>query len=356
MTDSRFDRLYLGDDLRTNNDVYLDVFHILFTGQTNLSGKTTTIKAVIPEALEKGYTVLVFDTKETGREWDGYHDIPLVYKPTTDPLVLIGLLEGIFHRKVTQYYSTLSRVTERAKDLDGVIKNAEKLEEDSHSGFIKDACHTIVDLAKRLQQELMHLQLSTKLELKEEVLNVMAINELSPEAQQLVIKTAFEELLRRHNKYVIVIIDEAYKFLPQDYSSACKRAVQDVITQGARTKLFVWLATQFIKTTAKDAMKACAVKMLGKQDDPTEIEGTQERAPGGKAKWKSDLIMGLQPGQFIYVSLSEPPRLVYVVPVDKREYHVHGKELAKTIKTLVQPEEDWSEFVPRLEKLEALVK
>ena len=347
MTDTRFDQLYLGTDLKTREDIQLDVFHTLFAGQTNLSGKTSTIKAVIPEALEKGYTILVFDTKETGREWEGYNDIPLVYRPTTDPLVLIGLLEGIFKRKITQYYSTLSRITQRAKDLGDIIRNAEKLEEESRSGFIKDACHTLADLARRLETELKQVSLSTKMELAENVLNVMAVNSLSPEAQQLVIKTAFEELLRHHNKKVIVIIDEAFKFLPQEYGSACKRPVQDVITQGARTKLFVWLATQFIKTTDKDAMKACAVKLMGKQDDPTEIEGTQQRIPGGKAKWNAELIMTLQPGQFIYVSLSDPPRLVYVVPPEKR-----GKQIPLMLHVRV---EDWEPIMQRIEKLEALV-
>lgn len=346
MTDDRFDRLYLGTDIKTNDEVYLDVFHTLFTGQTNLSGKTTTIKAVIPEALGKGYTLLVFDTKETEREWAGYHDIPLCYKPTTDALVLIGLLEGIFKRKITNYYSTLSRVTTRAKSVEDVIKNAEKMEEESHSGFIKDACHTLADLLTRLNQELKRVTLSTKLELEPGVLNVMPINSLSPEAQQLVIKTAFEEVLRHYNRKTIVVIDEAFKYLPQRYSSACKRPVQDMVTQGARTKLFLWMATQFIAPTDKDAMKACAVKVLGRQDVNEEIDATREKIPRGEKLFSKDIIMTLQPGHFIYVSLSEPPRLVYVAPPEKR---------GGIISQIQQTSEDWTDVMSRIQKLEEKV-
>lgn len=340
MSESRFDRLNLGTDLKTGEDVQLEVFHTLFTGQTNLSGKTTTIKALIPEALKLGYTILVFDTKEIRREWEGYHDIALCYQPTTDPLVLIGLLEGIFKRRITNYYSTLSRVTSRAKTLEDVISNAEKMEEQSHVGFIKDACHTLADLLARLSRELRGLRLSTKLELKQGVLNVMPINSLSPEAQQLVIKTAFEELLRHHNHKVIAIIDEAFKYLPQKYSSACKRPVQDVVTQGAGTKLFVWLATQFIAPTDKDAMKACAVKVLGRQDVKEELEATQEKIPGGSGLFKKQQIMTLQPGQFIYVSLSEPPCLVYVTPPEKRGLSIPSEKKEEPAPSISAPKAD----------------
>ena len=343
--------MYLGMDLKTGEDVQLEIFHTLFTGQTNLSGKTTTIKALIPEALKLGYTILVFDTKEIRREWEGYHDIPLCYQPTTDPLVLIGLLEGIFERRITNYYSTLSRVTSSAKTLEDVISNTEKMEEQSHVGFIKDACHTLADLLARLNRELRGLRLSTKLELKQGVLNVMPINSLSPEAQQLVIKTAFEELLRHHNHKVIAIIDEAFKYLPQKYSSACKRPVQDVVTQGAGTKLFVWLATQFIAPTDKDAMKACAVKILGRQDVKEELEATQEKIPGGSGLFKKQQIMTLQPGQFIYVSLSEPPRMVYVFPPEKRGPPIPSEKRAEAASPVSTPKAEIANLEEMIQNL-----
>ena len=305
------------DYIKLNKDTELQLFHTLFTGQTNLAGKTTAMRTLIPRAAKLGYTILVFDTKPTVREFSGYHDIPICYRPTTDALVLIGLLEGIFHRRITMYYGTLNRLTEDANDIPDIIANAEKMEAKAKSGFIKDACHTLADLLGRLQKELKGLDLSSKLELREGKINIMALNELSTEAQQLVIKTGFELALKNHNRRTLLIIDEAFRFLPQTYSSACKQAVQDVVTQGAKTQLYVWLATQFIATTEKDAIKAMANKLLGRQDDKTEIDATIDRTRDTHPKLRQNDLMTLKRGEFIFVPIDGPVKKIYI-PIDEQ--------------------------------------
>lgn len=300
------------DYIKLNEDTELQLFHTLFTGQTNLAGKTTAIRTLIPRTAKLGYTILVFDTKPTAREFSGYHDIPICYRPTTDALVLIGLLEAIFRRRITMYYGTLNRLTEDAKDIPDIIRNAEEMELKARSGFIKDACHTLADLLDRLRKELKGLNLSSKLELREGKINIMPLNEVSTEAQQLVIKTAFELTLKYHNRRTILVIDEAFRFLPQGYSSACKQAVQDVVTQGAKTQLYVWLATQFIATTEKDAIKAMANKLLGRQDDKTEIDATIDRTRDTHPKLRQNDLMTLKRGEFIFVPIDGPVKKVYV--------------------------------------------
>ena len=81
----------------SNGDrVSIPLFHTLIAGQTQLSGKTTTIKALAPEASEvEDVSVLIFDTKPTGQEYPEYPQIPVCYQHTTDSLVLMGLLECI---------------------------------------------------------------------------------------------------------------------------------------------------------------------------------------------------------------------------------------------------------------------
>src|SRR5271155_5941139 len=97
------DLIHLGryDEGIHERSVDIEIFHSLFSGQTNLSGKTTTMRALLPEAIELGYTALVFDTKPNAREFEGYHEIPVCYRNTTDPLVLIGLLESIRKARLT---------------------------------------------------------------------------------------------------------------------------------------------------------------------------------------------------------------------------------------------------------------
>jgi len=330
--------------IKLNEDTDLQLFHTLFTGQTNLSGKTTAIRTLAPRAVKEGFTVLVFDTKPTIREFDGYHDIPLCYRPTTDPLVLIGLLEGIFKRRLSMLYSTLGRIAEKAKDIPDIIENAKALEEKSKSGFVKDACWQLADLLDRLQKELKGLDLSTSLELREGEINVMPLNDLSMEAQQLIIKTAFELALKHHNKKTILVIDEAFRFLPQAYGSACKRPVEDAVTQGAKTEFYVWLATQFIATTEKAAIKAMANKLLGRQDDITEIDATIDRTRESHPKLKPDDLMTLRRGEFIFVPIDGPVKKVYI-PMSEDLRH---EKTTHEWKTILRP---W-EAAPVQEQLE----
>lgn len=293
--------------------VEMELFHCLIAGQTNLSGKTTTIRTLVPRAVEQGFTVLIFDSKPTVREFPGYHDVPICYQSTTDSLVLLGLLEGIFRHKLTPFYATLDRLTEDAGGIPDVIANAEKYEEKAKSGFIKDACHTLAKLLGRLQDELQQFDFTPDLQLRKGAINVMPINSLSVEAQQLVIKTAFEQVLKHHNRKVLVVIDETSRFLPQGYSSACKKAVYDTITQGAKTQLYVWGATQFIATIEKDVIKAMANKLLGRQDDATEVKATLDRIPNlKKSGIGADQIMTLKRGEFVFVPIDGEVRKVYI--------------------------------------------
>ena len=313
--------IYMGKS--NGEEVYTTLFNMLITGQTQLSGKTTTIKALAPEAVDEyGIDVLIFDSKPTGREFPEYPAIPIVYEPTTDALILIGLLESIFRRRLTPFYSTLARLTEGADDLGDILKNAVKMEEKAKSGFIKDACHTLADLIRRLQKELEGKYLVSELSATRGI-HVMPINELSVEAQQLVIRTAFRQALSRSmHKNKIMVIDEAWRFLPESFSSACKRDIYDYATQGAKTKRFVWLATQFLAPTDKDALKAMPIKLLGRQDHATEVEHTLRAIPGYKGAFKPEDIMKLKKGEFIFVDIEGSTKKVYVQPPWEREGYV----------------------------------
>lgn len=298
----------------------IPVFYMLVTGQTQLSGKTTMLKALARQAVEKGYKVLVLDTKTQVEDYEGFgKQVPICLQQTTDSLVLMGLLESIFKRKITRYYSTLTQVAEDAQTFEDVIANAEALREKTRVGFIKGACGTLIDLLKRLLLETKKHETTVELKLPHK-LNRMTINAFPVEGQQLIAKTVFEQALRKFKK-IIIIIDEAFKFLPQKYSSACARAIQEYITQGGATECFMWMSTQFLAPTNKDAMKAMQIKLLGRQAHVTECEHTVALIPRAAKKFTKDSIMELKLGHFVAVSIDKPPRTVYAVPeyADKEE-------------------------------------
>jgi len=297
--------------------VALEPFHYAIIGQTQFSGKTTLIKRLSEWVAAQGYSVLIFDTKETEADYAGFgNEVPVCLRETTDSFVLIGLLESMFKRRLTPYYATLSRLTEAAKGFDDIIKRAKDLESKTKSGWLRDACRVLYDLLERLQRETSKVETVPQLKLYPG-LNRMVINDFSLEAQQLIMKNSFEDLLRIYRRKTIGVIDEAFKFLPQGYSSAATRAIMNVMTQGAKTELFSWISTQFLAVTDKDPLKACAIKFLGTQDHITEVRHTLDLIPEVRGKFSADDIMKLKLGHWILVR-KRPMYVgtVYALPVD----------------------------------------
>jgi hypothetical protein len=296
--------------------VALEPFHYAIIGQTQFSGKTTLIKLLSEWVAAQGYKVLIFDTKETEADYAGFgNEVPVCLRETTDSFVLIGLLESMFRRRLTPYYATLSRLTEGAKGFSDIIVRAKDLEARTKSSWLKDACRVLYDLLERLQNETSKVETVPKLQLYPGI-NRMVINDFSLEAQQLIMKNSFEDLLRIYRRKTIGVIDEAFKFLPQGYSSAATRAIINLMTQGAKTELFGWISTQFLAVTDKDPLKACAVKFLGTQDHITETKHTLDLIPEARGKFSSDDIMKLKLGHWILVR-KRPAfvGVVYALPV-----------------------------------------
>jgi len=281
--------------------VEIEPFHFAFIGQTQFSGKTTLAKRLAKWIAGLGYKVLIWDTKETESDYEGFgEEVPVCLRETTDSFVLIGLLESMFRRRLTPYYATLSRLSEGAKGFGDIIERAKIQEQRTKSSWARDAYRTLYDLLERLQGETAKVETVPQLQLPYPI-NRMVINDFSLEAQQLIIKNSFEDLLRVYKRQTIAIVDEAFKFLPQGYSSAATRAIMNVMTQGAKTGLYGWIATQFLAVTDKDPLKACAVKFLGTQDHITEIKHTLDLIPEARGKFTADDIMKLKLGHWILV-------------------------------------------------------
>ena len=327
-------------------EVKIPIFHMLVTGQTQLSGKTTLLKTLARQVSEQGYKILVIDSKTNMEDYQGFgQDVPVCLRETTDALVVIRLVEAIFGRKLSMYYATLTRVTEGAKTFDDLIRNCQKFEEEAKSGFIKDAAHALADLIQRLQEQATKVETSQDLQVPYPI-NRMSINAFGDESasagQQLIVKTVMELALRIPK--LIVIIDEAYKFLPQKYRSACHESVQKYVTQGAASGNYLWMSSQFLAPTSKDAMKTMAVKLLGTQDHITECQHTVDLIPYSKEwKYNTDKIMRLRLGHFVVVT-KNMLKTVYVVPefADKDEAFqvAMGSRDPKDIHYLLQVSED----------------
>jgi len=268
--------------------VEIEPFHYAIVGQTQFSGKTTLIKRLATWAENRDFRILIFDTKETVEDYQGFgREVPVCLRETSDSFVLIGLLESMFRRRLTPYYATLSRITEGARGFQDIISRAREMETRTKSSWLRDACRVLYDLLGRLQSETSKVKTVPTLQLQKGI-NRMVINDFSLEAQQLIVKNAFEDALRKYKEKLILVLDEAFKFIPQGYSSPATRAVMQVITQGAKTGLYTWISTQFLAVTDKDPLKACAIKFLGTQDHITEVKHTLNLIPEARGRFKPE--------------------------------------------------------------------
>ena len=333
--------------------VSLEPFHYAIIGQTQFSGKTTLIKRLADWVVSLGYKVLIFDTKETEADYAGFgHEVPVCLRETTDALVLLPLLETVFQRRLpTGYYSVLCDVTAGTKNFEQVIAKAKEKEKTTRSGWVQGACRTLYDLLERLQQQLEKVETLPTLELPYAI-NRMVLNDFPAASQQLFVKNAFEDLLHIYKRKTIGVIDEAFKFIPQGYSSAATKAIMTTITQGAKTGLFTWISTQFLAVTDKDPLKACAIKFLGTQDHITEVKHTLDLIPEARGKFSADDIMRLKVGHWILVRKRPPDvRVVYALPLGVLPKF--GKQVAQGIRT---PEYVRDHFLkPKMEVDEDLV-
>lgn len=304
--------IFLGFEARTVTSVQIPIFHMLVTGQTRLSGKTTLLKALSKRIIEKGFKVLILDSKSNFEDYSTFgHQVPVCLRKTTDSLPLLELLESIFDRKISRYYPTLTNLTENAKSYGDIIKNAEELKVDG-DGFIKGACDTIIDLLKRLEEQTLKVESTTELKLPYDI-NRMTINQFDLPGQHLIANSVFTQALRNHPK-LIIVLDEANKFLPQKRRSACTNAITLYVTQGGATENYLWLSTQFLATTSKDAMKAMAVKLLGRQDHTTEVGHALDLIPEDSKFLDKFDIMKLNLGHFVFVDSDSKVKTIYAVP------------------------------------------
>ncbi|MBI4128394.1 MAG: hypothetical protein HY459_05020 [Parcubacteria group bacterium] len=313
--------IHLGFEVPSGEPKEIPIFHTVITGQTQYSGKSTTVKSMIEKYVAKGFSVLVFDTKETALDYGEVGvETPVVVRDTLDSLELLSLLESIMQTKLTRYYSILNEiclggphvnVNGKANSLQEIVDRAKYLDEHSR-GFVQGAARTIWDLVIRLINQTKDLPTVTHLQLNEGI-NRMSINNLKPESQQIVVATALEDILTMYKRNVIVVLDEAFKFIPEGRGSACAWAVERYITQGAMTGLFLIISSQFLAITNKDPLKACPVKILGTQDHPTEVKHTLDLMSG--VKLSKDSVMRLKIGHFAVATKESPdPVTVYVQP------------------------------------------
>lgn len=303
-------KIKLGYELATGEEVDIKPSHLIVTGVTQLSGKTTTLEALISRSKLKA---IAFKTKIGEKSFIQGTEIPPYFKDRSDYEFVKSLIEAYSKEKLFLEKGTLMRLSKGSSSLLDIKK---KVDDEIAGGKLKGLNQEIYTrlqhYLENLIPQIQYANLSKTLVVYEGI-NIMNLERFSEEAQSLIIESTLSEVLNTMHD-VIIIIPEAWKFIPQKYNNPCKRGVESFIRQGAANGNFIWIDSQDMAGVDKIPLKQISTWILGYQSERNEVKHTLDQIPlPKKQKPKEDHIMQLQKGQF-YLASSDRVVAVYVQP------------------------------------------
>lgn len=307
------EKIKLGYETPSGKEVYIDLSHLIVTGITQLSGKTTTLEALINRSQPLLLKAIVFKTKRGEKSFSTGHQITPFFKNRSDYEFVRSLIESYSRERLSIEKGSLMDLckgTSRLEDIKEKVSIA--LEKKKIRGIEKEIYTRLGHYLDNLIPQIKEANLSTNLSLHLGV-NIMNLESFSDELQSLIIQAVADEVLNSRTTTVIVI-PEAWKFLPQKRNNPCKRAVEALIRQGAANNNFVWIDSQDMAGVDKTPLKQISSWILGYQAERNEVKHTLDQIPlPPGARPAVDEVMKLHTGHF-YLADRHQVLKVYVQP------------------------------------------
>ena len=308
------EKIKLGYQIGDAESIYIVPAHLVVTGVTQQSGKTTTLEALIKRSKLKA---VVFRTKIGEKSFIEGTVIPPFFKDKSNWQFIQGLIESTIKEKLRTFER--AKIIQICKRTSGNSLLEFKKEVDQRllekiNQFEKDILTNVQAYLEIVLPKLQTMTFSNTLELTPGI-NIIDLERFSrdDEVQSLIIASVAEEILYNF-KNVVVVLPEAWKFLPQKRGNPCKLAVVNFIRQGATNNNFIWIDSQDMANVDKDPLKQVSTWILGYQSEINEVKHTLDQIPlPQKQKPKPDEIMRLGIGEFI-LATRELTTKVYVQP------------------------------------------
>lgn len=311
------DGIRLGFEIPGGKEVEIFRSHLMVTGLTQLSGKTTTLEAL---AERSGLRVIVFKTKPGEKSFSNGTKIAPFFRDRSDYEFVKSLIEAYAKEKLFLEKGTLMTLCKGSNDLlaikqrvDEALHPTAESKKKPPTGLKEEIYVRLEHYLENLIPQIKYANFSSVLNLTKGI-NIMELGQFSEEAQSLIIQSTADEVLKKEHG-VIIIIPEAWKFIPQRYNNPCKRSVEAFIRQGAVNKNYIWIDSQDMSGVDKTPLKSVSTWILGYQRERNEVKHTLDQISlPKKSKPKEEDIMNLRKGQF-FVSSYEGVKKVYVQPV-----------------------------------------
>jgi hypothetical protein len=152
-------------------------------------------------------------------------------------------------------------------------------------------------------------------------INVMDVTDLSDGLKTLVIRSVIE-WVHKHGRKIVVIIPEAWKFIPEGRSTPVKLALEALIREGAGVENFVWMDSQDLRGVDKMLLRSVIVWLFGVQRQKNEVASTLASIPDHPKPTATE-VMQLGKGQF-YVCYGTTLKHTYVQPAGMDDSHAQA--------------------------------
>lgn len=346
--------ILLGFEVGTGKPVYLRLHHLVITGMTALSGKTTTLEALI---YRSGLKAIAFITKRGEVGFQEYHEIPAYFKERSDWQYVESLIEATLRENQRFNRSWIIRACRGTKVLKDVLQNLEQLKAKARKGSLAESVYiNLAEYLKLVIPQIKKFSFSDQITLQDGI-NVMDLSEMTLEMRSLVIRSVMEYGLEKLSN-TIIIVPEAWEFLPQFRSTPVKFFAESFIRKGAAVGNYLWVDSQDIAGIDKTPLRQCDNWILGRQKDVREVRRTREEI--FKNTPTEHEIMTLSRGHF-YACIGNEVHLVYVQPSWLGEEAARDVALGKVsvetvykgfLESRKESDEDlkWKEKFEKLEK------
>lgn len=297
----------LGFKVGTGDAVNIPLRNTAVTGQTQESGKTTTLEALIARS---GVPALAFVTKRGERSFAGGHRVQPYFRDRADWQFVDQILEAQLREKnkfLRPWIIRICRNTRTLADVHREVRNALKTAKGMNEG-VYTQLDAYLDL---IVPEIGRQPLAASLKLSPG-LNVMDVSDYATPMQMLFVQSALD-WVNAEAESTITIIPEAWEFIPEGKGSPVKHSAISLVRKGSGIGNRIYVDSQDLAGVDKTIVRGCPVFLFGVQREANEIKRSLANVPAGVAKPKPADIARLGLGEF-YACWGDAVHKVYVCP------------------------------------------
>jgi hypothetical protein len=297
----------LGYAVGSGEPVAVPLRHLAVTGQTQESGKTTALEALVTRA---GVPALAFVTKRGETSFAGGRRVPPYFRDRADWQFVTSIIDATLQEKNKFLRPWIMKICRNTRTLADVHREVKKALVKAKG--INEGVYTQLDAYLDLiVPEIARVPMTPGLTLTPG-LNVIDVSAYATPMQMLFIQSAID-WVNRQERHVVTIVPEAWEFIPEGKGSPVKASAVELVRKGAGIGNFIWVDSQDMAGVDKVILRGCTVWLIGVQREANEIKRNLSNIPAGIARPTAGQIARLEKGQF-YACWRDNTVLTYVRP------------------------------------------